>query len=44
MLAKRGLKVGLVYFVAIAWLFVGVLHIEIILSRIVSASIAGLGG
>lgn len=52
---KRGLRAGLVYFLAIAalsalaltplmWLFVSVLHVEIVLSRIISATIVGLGG
>lgn len=52
---KRGLRAGLVYFLAIAalsalaltplmWLLVSVLHVEIILSRIVAATVVGLGG
>ena len=52
---SRGVKVGLVYFLAIAalsalaltplmWLSVSVLHADVILSRIVAASIVGVGG
>ena len=52
---KRGLRAGLIYFLAIAalsafavallmWLAVGVLHFEVILSRIGAASIVGVGG
>jgi putative flippase GtrA len=50
---NRGVKVGLVYFLAIAalsafaltplmWLFVSVLHADVILSRIAAASIVGV--
>ena len=52
---SRGVKVGLVYFLVIAslaafvltllmWLFVTVLHLEVMFSRIASASITGVGG
>jgi putative flippase GtrA len=52
---KRGMRAGLVFFLAIAalsafaltplmWVSVDVLHIDIILSRVVSASIVGVGG
>ena len=52
---RRGVKTGLVYFVAISalsafaltplmWLFVSVFHVELIVSRIATASIVGLGG
>ena len=52
---KRGVRVGLVYFLAIAalsafalmplmWLCVSVFHVDVILSRIVTASIVGVGG
>jgi putative flippase GtrA len=52
---KRGLRAGLVYYLAIAalaaftvallmWLFVSVFHFDVILSRIGVASIVGLGG
>ena len=52
---KRGLRAGLVYFLAIAalsafavalmmWLSVSVLHFDVILSRIGAASIVGVGG
>ena len=52
---QRGLKAGLVYFLAIAtlsalaitplmWLFVTVFHIDVILSRVVTASSVGLAG
>ncbi len=52
---KRGMAAGLLYFLAIAatcvcaltammWLFVDALHIDIILSRIATAAIVGVGG
>jgi putative flippase GtrA len=52
---KRSVRLGLVYFLAIAtvsalaltplmWLFVSRFHIEIIVSRIAAASIVGFGG
>ncbi len=52
---RRGVNVGLVYFMVIAslaafvltllmWLFVTVFHLEIMFSRIASASITGVGG
>jgi len=52
---KRGLRAGLVYFLAIAavsaftvtllmWLSVSVLHFDVILSRIAASSFVGLGG
>lgn len=52
---RRGVGVGLIYFLIVAaagvgaltpmmWLFVTVFHIEIIVSRIASASIVGVGG
>jgi putative flippase GtrA len=52
---SRGLRAGLVYFFAIAaisaltltplmWLLVGVFHLGVILSRIVAASMVGVGG
>lgn len=52
---KRGVRAGLFYFLAIAalsgfaltplmWLFVSVFHVKIILSRIATASIVGVGG
>ena len=52
---KRGVKTGLVYFLAIAalsalaltplmWVSVSVLHLEVILSRVICASIVGIGG
>jgi putative flippase GtrA len=51
----RGVKSGLLYFLAIAtlsaialtplmWLFVSVFHLEIILSRMATASIVGAAG
>jgi len=52
---KRGLRTGLVYFLAIAtlsaftltplmWLSVSVFHLDVIVSRIGTASIVGVGG
>lgn len=52
---NRGVRAGLVYFLAIAalsafalmplmWLSVSVFHVDVILSRIVAASIVGVGG
>lgn len=52
---QRGLRAGLVYFLAIAalsagavialmWLFVSVFHFEVILSRIGAAMVTGIGG
>lgn len=52
---QRGARVGLLYFLAIAglsafavmvlmWVSVSVLHIQVILSRINSAAIVGVGG
>jgi putative flippase GtrA len=52
---SRGVKAGLVYFLVIAalsafaltplmWLSVSVFHVDIILSRIITASIVGVGG
>jgi putative flippase GtrA len=52
---KRGLRAGLVYFLGIAalsalaiallmWLLVGVLHFDVILSRVGAATVIGLGG
>ncbi len=52
---KRGLRAGLVYFLMIAalsaaaltplmWLCVSVLHIDVILSRVICASLVGAGG
>ncbi len=52
---KRGVRAGLVYFLAIAalsalaltplmWVFVSLLHVDVIVSRIVSAAIVGVGG
>jgi putative flippase GtrA len=52
---RRGLKAGLIYFLAIAtvsavaitplmWLFVTVFHIDVILSRVVTASSVGFAG
>lgn len=52
---NRGVRAGLVYFLAIAalsvgaltalmWLFVSVFHFEVILSRVVAAALVGLGG
>jgi putative flippase GtrA len=52
---NRGLRVGLVYFLAIAmlsalalmplmWLSVSVFHLDVIVSRILTAAIVGIGG
>lgn len=52
---RRGVRVGLVYFLAIAalsaaaliplmWLSVSVFHIDLIISRLVAAAIVGVGG
>lgn len=52
---KRGVRSGLVYFLAIAavsalaltplmWVAVSLLHIEVILARVISASLVGIGG
>lgn len=52
---RRGVKSGLVYFLAIAalsalaltplmWVFVSLLHVEVIASRVISASLVGVGG
>jgi putative flippase GtrA len=52
---KRGVRAGLVYFLAIAalsvfaltplmWLFVSVFHVGVILSRIATSSLVGVGG
>jgi putative flippase GtrA len=52
---KRGVRAGLIYFLSIAvfsafaltplmWLFVSVFHVDIILSRIVTATVVGAGG
>jgi putative flippase GtrA len=52
---KRGVRSGLLYFLAIAtlsalaltplmWLSVSILHIDFILSRIATASVVGVGG
>jgi putative flippase GtrA len=51
---KRGLKSGLIYFLAIAalsafalaplmWLLVGIFHFDVILSRVFAASLVGIG-
>jgi putative flippase GtrA len=52
---SRGLRVGLIYFLGIAglsalalvplmWLSVSVLHLDVVVSRIVTAGIVGIGG
>jgi putative flippase GtrA len=52
---KRGLRVGFVYFLAIAilsavalmtlmWVAVSVFHLDVIVSRVVAASVVGIGG
>ena len=52
---RRGVKAGLVYFLAIAgasalaltpfmWLFVSVLHLNVVISRIATSIIVGLAG
>jgi putative flippase GtrA len=53
--AQRGVRAGLLHFLAIAalsvlavtvlmWVSVSVLHMDVILSRIISAAVVGVGG